>query len=652
VTLYNLAVLERKRGNLAEARSQLEAALKVVESLRGKVTSHELRTSYFASERQRYDAYIDLLMQMHRQHHAEGIAAAALQASERARARTLLESLGESRADIRQGVEPGLLQQERSLGQSLSDRGDRRMRLLSGKPDEAALSALDKEISKLRTEYQELQAHIRATSPHYAALMQPQPSNLQEIQQQVLDDKSLLLEYALGDERSYLWAVTPTSMSSHELPGRAEIEKAARRVHELLTARQPKPGETAEQHQVRVTGADAKYWQEAAVLSQLLLGPVADQLGTKRLLIVAEGALQYLPFGALPAPQTQGGAGTRTPMQCGGQGAKSEEGRTRGDVEGQGEERRAKGERAPSPQLGSPAGGEGKDPLIVGHEIVNLPSASTLAALRREIRDRQPAGKAVAVLADPVFEADDPRVARNTAKAADTGMRRSSDTGKTRRRIAASPSPASDLHRALRDVGVLRDGLSIPRLLSSKQEAEAIMALAPAGAAMMATGFRASRATATSPELGQYRVVHFATHGLLDSEHPELSGLVLSLVDEQGRPQDGFLRQHEIYNLNLPVDLVVLSACNTGLGKEILAEGLVGIVRGFMYAGAARVVASLWKVDDEATAELMKRFYQQMLQGGLTPAAALRAAQVDMRQQKRWRSPYFWAAFVLQGECK
>jgi CHAT domain-containing protein len=154
------------------------------------------------------------------------------------------------------------------------------------------------------------------------------------------------------------------------------------------------------------------------------------------------------------------------------------------------------------------------------------------------------------------------------------------------------------------------------------------------------------------PEIGQHRIVHFATHGFLNEEHPELSGLVLSLVDEQGRHQDGFLRLHDIYNLNLPVDLVVLSACNSALGKEIRGEGLVGIVRGFMYAGAARVVASLWKVEDEATAELMKRFYQKMIKENQTPAAALRAAQVEMWKQKRWQFPYYWAAFVLQGEWK
>lgn len=623
LALYNIARAERSLGHLTEGRSQLEEALKIIESLRTKVTSQELRSSYFASEHQRYDFYIDLLMQMHKRGPSEGIAADALQASERARARSLVESLAEARADIRQGIDPTLLDRERSLQQGLRAKADRQMQLLSGKPNKEEAEALAKEIRNLTNEYDQVQAEIKSKSPRYAALTQPQPLNLKEIQDQVLDDQTLLLEYALGDEHSYLWAVTPSRIDSYELPKRAEIEKTARRVYDLLVARHPKAGETARQYQRRVSEADSQYWQQAATLSQMLVGPVADQLGNKRLLIVAEGALLYLPFGALPAPFP-----------------KSEEGR-------------AKGKQAPSPRPSPPVAGDGRNPLIVDHEIVNLPSASALAVLRREIRDRQTASKAVAVLADPVFEADDPRVAGLTAKAADTEIRRSGDTGRPRGRAAASPRPVTELHRALRDVGILREGgLGISRLLSSREEADAIMAVAPAGTRMKATDFGASRATATSAELGQYRIVHFATHGLLNSEHPELSGLVLSLVDEQGKSQDGFLRLHDIYNLNLPVDLVVLSACSTGLGKEVRGEGLVGIVRGFMYAGAARVVASLWKVDDEATAELMKRVYQQMLQGGLTPAAALRAAQIDMWKQKRWRAPYYWAAFVLQGEWK
>ena len=168
----------------------------------------------------------------------------------------------------------------------------------------------------------------------------------------------------------------------------------------------------------------------------------------------------------------------------------------------------------------------------------------------------------------------------------------------------------------------------------------------------MATDFQASRALATSGELGSYRLVHFATHGFLNSEHPDLSGLVLSLVDRDGRAQDGFLRLGDIYNLRLAADVVVLSACQSALGKAVRGEGLVGLTRGFMYAGAPRVVASLWQVDDESTAELMRRFYQAMLERKLAPAAALRAAQLELRATKRWASPYYWAAFILQGEWR
>jgi CHAT domain-containing protein len=178
------------------------------------------------------------------------------------------------------------------------------------------------------------------------------------------------------------------------------------------------------------------------------------------------------------------------------------------------------------------------------------------------------------------------------------------------------------------------------------------MAVIPEGQGMEALDFEASRATATSPHLAQYRIVHFATHALLDNEHPELSGLVLSLVDRNGKPQNGFLDLEDVYNLNLPVDLVVLSACETGLGKEINGEGLIGLTRGFMYAGAPRVVASLWKVDDVATAELMGRFYRGMMKEGLRPAAALRRAQLAMWKQKRWTDPYYWAAFTIQGEWR
>jgi CHAT domain-containing protein len=332
----------------------------------------------------------------------------------------------------------------------------------------------------------------------------------------------------------------------------------------------------------------------------MVLGPVASEMGNKRLVIVADGALQYVPFAMLPAPK--GNSSSRV-------------------------------NNAQPSRLARV-----NPPLIVEHEVISLPSASSFAVQRREFSNRKPAPNVVAVLADPVFQAGDERV-------------RSS---KVLSPAAGQPSFAKVANtRLLQHISDNSTGTpEIRRLPFTRREADQILSVAPAPISMEAVGFKANLATATGPELGRYRYVHFATHGYFDSEHPNLSGLVLSLVDEQGRPQDGFLGANEIYNLQLPAELVVLSACETGLGKEVKGEGLVGLTRGFMYAGAARVMVSLWSVSDKATSELMQRFYKRLLQERQRPAAAMRAAQVEMLRQPRWREPYFWAAFTLQGEWR
>ena len=236
------------------------------------------------------------------------------------------------------------------------------------------------------------------------------------------------------------------------------------------------------------------------------------------------------------------------------------------------------------------------------------------------------------MLADPVFELTDPRIKR------------------TANYSLAQPVMMMVLRGALRDVRITADGMEIPRLFASGREANDILALAPRNSSLKAVGFEANIDRIFSPELARYRIVHIATHGIINSEYPERSGIVLSLFDEQGRLQDGFLRLPDIYSLKLPADLVVLSACSTALGKDVKGEGLNSLTRGFMYAGAAGVVATLWKIDDEATAELMKHFYAALLQKGLPPAAALRDAQLELAKQPRWQSPYYWAGFVIQGQ--
>lgn len=576
--LLGMAKAERNRGNLVEARKQIESALALIESLRTKVVSQELRTSYFASVQDYFETYINLLMRQHWLDPAGGYDARALEASERARARSLLESLTEAGADIRQGVDPSLLERERSLRSLLNAKAEQQTRLLNNSHTEEQTAGVKKELDEILPRFEEVETQIRTGSPRYAALAQPAPLSPKEIQTRVLDADTLLLEYALGAEKSYLWAVTPDSLQSYELPPRSEIEDAARRVYELITARNKQVKfETADERRLRIANADEEYARAAGVLSRMVLSPVTAQLRRKRLMIVSDGALQYIPFAALPAPESPG---PKT-----------------------------------SAHLADPG-----PPLIVDHEIVSEPSASTVDVLRRELAGRKSAAKTLAILADPVFEKSDERVKTRKARG----------------------------HLATRLDG---EELKIGRLPFTRREATEIAALVPESERLVALDFAASRETATSDSLAQYRYVHFATHGFLNSSHPELSGIVLSLVDERGAERDGFLRAYEIYNLKLPAEVVVLSGCRTGLGKEIKGEGLVGLTRGFMYAGSARVLVSLWDVADEASAELMTKFYREMLgRERLRPAAALRAAQLAIRQSKRWQAPYYWAAFALQGE--
>ena len=599
-TLRNIAFVDRAQGRLEKARAGVERAITLLEFIRAGTGGPENRYSFLATVYDYYEFHTDLLMSMHAADPKAGYDSKALKVSEQARARSLLELLAEAYTGIRQNVDAQLLDHERSLKDRLTVKLDTLNKLLSGKYTDSQKVAAESEINTLTNEYRLVQAEIRERSPRYASLTSPQSLSVAEIQQQVLDRETILLEYALGTERSYLWLVTPDSVQSYQLPPKPEIEAQARRVYQLLIARQPAPALTGAQQRARETEADAQYQTQATILSNMLLGPVAAHLGTKRLLIVADGAVQYLPFAVLPTPSQQMG--------------KNSEAR----------------------------------PLILDHEIVSLPSASVLSVLRREFAYRSPAPKMVAVLADPVFEVDDGRIKLSH------GSRKSSDIAKDgpAQTAGATPGISSPLASALRSERDENHSVNLRRLLFSRDEAEAIISLTPQQSDLKALDFRANRRLAMSEELGQYRFIHFSTHGLLDSRHPELSGLVLSLVDETGQPQDGFLRLHEIYNMRLNADLVVLSACQTGLGKEVRGEGLVGLTRGFMYAGVPRVMASLWQVDDAATAELMKRFYRGMLQGKLPPAAALRAAQIDMLKKKQWQAPYYWGAFVLQGEWR
>jgi CHAT domain-containing protein/tetratricopeptide (TPR) repeat protein len=568
--LADLAKLESNSGNLNEAHRRADEAMAVLESLRLAVASPKLRASFFASARDLQELTIQVLMRLNTERPGEGFDSVALRASERGRARSLLEMLGEGSAEIRRGVDPALLSRERELEQLISGKADLQLSLLGSKHTEADAEAVAKELDTLTAQLDQVQSQIRESSPQYAALTHPAPLDLKEIQTKVLDPDTVLLEYALGTDQSFLWAATPSSLHVFELPPRREIETVAKRTYELLTARnQNTAKDTPAARAARVQQADLGYRTAAQGASRMLLGPVASLIRDKRLLIVGEGVLQSLPLGALPDPNAL------------------------------------------------------SVPIAVNHEVVMAPSASLVTVLRQETAGRNPAEKALAVLADPVFSAKDPRLSQE------------SKVG------AASTTGPADVTAG-----------EFLRLRFSRTEAEGIARLAPNGSALKALDFEASRDTVLKGDIGRYRILHFATHSILNSAHPELSGVVLSLVDRSGHPQNGFLRLYDIYNLRLASDLVVLSACRTALGGEIQGEGLIGLTRGFLYAGAPRVVATLWEIDDRGTAEMMKRFYEGMLARGERPAAALRAAQIAMWKTKGWDAPYYWAAFTLVGEWR
>ena len=572
-TLYAMATLELRDNNLDAAQNYLRQSIDATENIRRVSTSSDLKAAFSATVHERYESYVECLMRKHQQDPTKGFDVRALNTSELARGRALAELLQSTQTNLAPGLDPQLAQREKSLRQSLRVKEDYRVRLLSQEYKKEELIALNAEIAKLETEYKGVNETIRIQYPAYAQMNQPTAWTLRQIQEQVIvDDQTVLLEYSLGAERSYVWAVTNTKVTSYELPAQAQITEAAQRVYQLLKVR---PG----------TDDTNSLMSAAQYLGGLVLSPVASELNKARIIVAADGALNYIPFQILSA---------------------------------------------------SPAD---REPLVAGHEVVNEPSASILGQLRQEAARRQTPANVLAAFGDPVF-------------ASNYAQRKETDAG---RQVASAQTNEDEQWRlAERDIETSGDSFNpatLEPLFFTKRELSNLREVAGAET-FVATGFDASREKLESVDLGKYAILHFATHGILDPKRPEKSGIVLSMVDRSGQPQNGFVGLQDVYGLRAPVNLVVLSACRTGLGKEVRGEGLIGLTRGFMYAGASSVMASLWKVDDEATAELMKRFYTNMLQRGMTPTAALRSAQNSIRQEPQWRSPYYWAAFTMQGDYR
>jgi len=587
LSLYGIARIERDRHNLANARDRIEEAIGLIEHMRNRVTLRQLQMTYFADKHDLYTLGIDIRMQLYEEHKLTKSTAdleAALSLSEQARARNLLDLLTEAHADLSKGMSNDDAEKNFKLQQQISQLTQTRLRLLNLGEKKGA-EVVGERLRKQMQEQDELHARARKSG----SFSQPaRPLAAREIQE-LLDDKTILLEFLLDKRRSHLWTVTRNSIEHHFLPGGAKIKEAADLLRQKLTVYEPQGStESDEMYLGRIRQRPDGYLANALEVSRMVLGEVWSQLGNKRVVIVADGALQYIPFEVLPAPEsTLNGAGPATL-------------------------------------------------LLSQNEIVYQPSASALALLRGVPRPNP--SKVVAVFANPVFDKNDERV-RTFSKP---------QGGKE-----VAPKSREQLFSSLRDIG--DDDFRLLRLPYSLKEANAITASAPQGSWIKKVGFDANRAAATSPTLKRFGIVHFATHGIVNDKQPELSGIVLSMVDQRRQDQDGYLTLRDIYRLDLPIHLVVVSACRTGIGKQVPGEGLIALTRGFMHAGAQSVVVSLWNVSDEATAEFMTRFYGHMFgKNKLPPSAALRQAKLEMQMQanERWRAPYYWAGFVLQGDWK
>lgn len=268
------------------------------------------------------------------------------------------------------------------------------------------------------------------------------------------------------------------------------------------------------------------------------------------------------------------------------------------------------------------------EPLLISNPVIYEPSASVLSRLVKSNKQKHSVSKDLLIFSDPVFSQSDSRFSNEPVSKISS--------------IVDSNSTA-DLH-------VVDSLHEFPRLPESKIEAESISQIIGSSSSESFTGFDATRDKFLNSDLSRYKVIHFATHGLIDENRPELSGIVFSRFGKDSQKLEEFVRLNDIYGLRVRADLVVLSACETGVGKDIKGEGLMSLNNAFLQVGAKTVLSTLWKVDDSATLEFMKIFYGIMANENLTAASALHKTKIKMRETGRFRSPYYWAAFIIQGD--
>ncbi len=550
-----LAAVYDQQGERGKAQDHYRQAIAAMENIRALLGGADEKAGYFQDKVEVHKKLIAALLKPVGNGFERSGAEEAFHIAERARARALADLLAEAAANLEQTLSPGLQQSKQSLDQRIIELNKQLLKertAATEKQNRARLVELEKKQGDVDKELAAWVQEVRQQNPSFADLKYPEPLNLPEAQR-LLDDRTILLSYVLGEDASYLFAVGRQQYQVARLP--AAAARLRGQVTELLGA---------------IKGQDARLERRlASTLYSELLGPV-DELklwqGKKHVIIVADDALHRLPFEVLLQPDT-------------------------------------------------------KQYLVERLAISYAPSVTVLASLQRERRalaDQQD----FLAFANPVYE----------------------------ERGAAQDN--SVIAGVLRGTG---DGQQwrLKSLRNSRKEAEEIAKLfAPQKATVLLGAEASEEAVKTRPDVSASRVLHFSAHGLVNEDLPRFSSVVLSLPQRETKTasgEDGFLSAYEIFNLKLNAELVTLSACDTGLGKEVKGEGLMSLVRAFMYAGSQSVLATLWKVDDESAANLMIDFYWHWQQGKLTKAEALRQAQI--KAIRMGSAPKFWAPFALIGRA-
>jgi CHAT domain-containing protein len=557
VALAGLARAQQREADLEDAATSIEAALKILETSRGSLGNRQLQVLYFALHRSWYEVAVDLCMQLHAQHPAKGYAQLAFNYTERARARSLLDTLYASGYSAFTPVPEDVREAYARNRQAISDQQS----LLSRSTEQTSSDTALK-LQRLYREQETLEAEMQSSDRRLTSLFTQQTVDIPFLQHQLLEDHSILLSYWIGAIHSYRWTITSTNVLVDTLPPHDELDRTILPLEHMLQTRRSSlvPGEDITTYASRQKAYEVQLQTALSRAGSTLLSRIPKTVHS--IFVVSDGSLLSLPFAALRIPD-----GTATSY------------------------------------------------AIRRYTFFAEPSASVAAYLKQHPATEQPLR--IAVFADPIFSRNDPRV-------------------------AAIPrlTPTANSHLLF---------ANMPRLTDSHEEARQIVQLAPAGTVALRTGLDATPEQVRTLKPTDASILHFATHTVTVTGHPEISGIALSMLNREGKEQDGIFWLKDIYELRLPLSLVVLSGCTTDNLDRDPGEGLNSVARAFFFSGVHSVIGSLWTVDDKATSQLMEGFYRNLLVNHKRADEALRSAQLKLLADPQTSSPAAWAPFVLDG---